>query len=308
MRIFTRRRFSFFHLYNDWPWLSSIYYAIDTGLSIGYGALQPKDDLEKLVVAANVLIGAGAVSGALALFTDSLLASSSNVLSEELANSLGEDVTKLSVLEQLTVEEQQARLSKEKAESRSNSLPQFADNYLKNNASWEEELLLFYLLIGTAYGIFAEGYTPISGLYFAITSLSTSGLQTPTINTGSSSDVSEWHALFVSVYCFTGVPIFAANLGKVAAKVVEQLVRIRERETLQRPLTLEEFKLAASLIEKQIKNEEQADENSSLFRTEDSSIDGAGDADSSIDRTELAFEWCWWTYFKKSARRAPPSP
>ena len=33
---------TFFHLYSDWPWTSALYYAIDTGLSIGFGALQPK--------------------------------------------------------------------------------------------------------------------------------------------------------------------------------------------------------------------------------------------------------------------------
>ena len=36
------RATTFFHLYNDWPWTSALYYAIDTGLSIGFGALQPK--------------------------------------------------------------------------------------------------------------------------------------------------------------------------------------------------------------------------------------------------------------------------
>jgi hypothetical protein len=136
---------AFFHAYHDWSWPTSLYYAIDTGLSIGFGALQPKDDFERVVVATNVLIGAGAVSAALALFTESLLTAGRAITAEELADKLNKDLTQMSsttLLRELTVAQQQSAAQA----ASSNPLQTFLDDYIRSNTSWEEELLVVYLL------------------------------------------------------------------------------------------------------------------------------------------------------------------
>lgn len=161
---------TFFHFYNDWPWTSALYYAIDTGLSIGFGALQPKDDFERLVVAGNVLIGAGAASAALALFTESLLSAGKSITAQELADQMNKDLTQMSsatLLRELTVAQQQSAQKAEARDEARNPMQKLVDGYIRSNASWEEELLVIYLIAGTLYGCLAEGYSPISGVYFA---------------------------------------------------------------------------------------------------------------------------------------------
>jgi hypothetical protein len=248
---------TFLHFYSSWPWSSAFFYAVDTGLSIGFGALQPKDDVEKCFIILHVLVGAGVFSGALALFADSQLqsgGSDASALLQDVAARLGEDSVKL--------KESTTTLMRSKPPPLSGILQVFS------NASIAEELFIVWILLGTSYGVLAEGYTPISGLYFAITSLATGGLQTPAIADSFSSDVPRFHGWAVGIYCITGVPIFAANLGKVASRVVRKLIYLREKEAIETQLTVEEFNAARSLFD-------------------DCYCNDAGDKVSTIDRTEF---------------------
>lgn len=60
----------------DWPLAQSLFYAVDTGMSIGFGAVSEKKLSTKLFTIVHVLLGASAVGGAIALFAESVVESS----------------------------------------------------------------------------------------------------------------------------------------------------------------------------------------------------------------------------------------
>ena len=97
----------------------------------------------------------------------------------------------------------------------------------------------------------------------------------------------------MGLYCLPGVPIWAANLGNVASKVLEELVRRRQREIIMRPLTRTEFQTAKLLIKKRegeqrriIETELTQDESQTSKGLVPPTVAGGG-ADETIDRTEF---------------------
>ena len=284
----------FFHDHSRIPWGSAFFYSVDTGLSIGFGALQPKDDIERLVIMLNVLFGAGIASGALALFTDRVLKRNPalSILSEEMARQRGKGGD-------WNPQSRSAMPSRSRSGnaitgvSGSGRVHETMGTAAPANETWAEGIFCVYIFIGLVYGVVAEGYTPISALYFAITSLSTGGHQTPTIGASLDSNVAAFHGWFVGLYCLTGVPIWAANLGNVASKVLEELVRRRQREIIMRPLTRTEFQTAKLLIKKREREQRRIIE-TELTQDESQTSKGlvpptlaGGGADETIDRTEF---------------------
>ena len=70
-----------------------------------------------------------------------------------------------------------------------------------------------YMLAGWVVN---EKSDPITGVYFAVGSLATGGLAAPSL-TGAGT-LPDSAAVFVALYCLSGIPIFAMALGKVASE------------------------------------------------------------------------------------------
>ena len=63
--------------YNEgWPLAQSLFYAVDTGMSIGFGAVAEEKLSTKAFTVIHVLLGASAVGGAIALFAESVVEAS----------------------------------------------------------------------------------------------------------------------------------------------------------------------------------------------------------------------------------------
>ena len=73
--------------------------------------------------------------------------------------------------------------------------------------------VLFFLWVGVGviYGMLVEKWSFCTAFYFAVTSMSTGGLQGPTAGEGGR------NMLFVGVYCLVGVPMFGAFVGSLGS-------------------------------------------------------------------------------------------
>ena len=55
------------------------------------------------------------------------------------------------------------------------------------------------------------------------------------------------HALFVALFCLTGIPIFAMALGQFANILIERHIAAREQRALSTPISEDEFEFAQQL-------------------------------------------------------------
>ena len=77
-----------FYSYNEnWPMAQSLFYAVDTGLSIGFGAVAEEKIHSKLFTIFHVLLGASACGGAIALFAESAVDGSNQIAATEYSQS-----------------------------------------------------------------------------------------------------------------------------------------------------------------------------------------------------------------------------
>jgi hypothetical protein len=186
---------------------------VDFGLCVGFGNLKTFDDASRLFTIAHVLFGASIAGAALALYADGIF-------------------------------------------TRSNE--KFIRNYqslTKGQSDPEEEepstqldvrgplAFALWTLVGVCYGTVREGWTPIKSLYFAVTSMATYGLEPPSVDVGQGTN-----AVLVSIFVLVGVPIFAYNVGNVAAAVESLVTRRRDMEILLSRMDKEEFDIAANIV------------------------------------------------------------
>ena len=73
----------FFSYNENWPMAQSLFYAVDTGLSIGFGAVAEEKLTSKLFTIFHVLLGASACGGAIALFAESAVDGSNQIAATE---------------------------------------------------------------------------------------------------------------------------------------------------------------------------------------------------------------------------------
>ena len=73
----------FFSYNENWPMAQSLFYAVDTGLSIGFGAVAEEKLTSKLLTIFHVLLGASACGGAIALFAESAVDGSNQIAATE---------------------------------------------------------------------------------------------------------------------------------------------------------------------------------------------------------------------------------
>jgi len=110
-------------------------------------------------------------------------------------------------------------------------------------------IILFWLgwiAVGAAWGVMTEGWDVITGVYFAVASLSTGGLQAPSLR--ADGVLPPFSALFVSFFCMTGIPLFGFALGKFANVFVGKQIAEREKRALSRPISASEYAFAERLF------------------------------------------------------------
>jgi len=132
----------------------------------------------------------------------------------------------------------------ERTAGRATQLVRTAISWLADNRM--VALWLVWLCLGAAWGMASEGWTLIDGAYFAVGALATGGLQAPALD---GQGVLPAHkAVFVALYCLTGIPIHAMALGQFANIFVERQIVAKEKAALRRPITRDEFEYAQRLF------------------------------------------------------------
>ena len=76
----------FFSRSGSVPLAQSFFFTVDTGMGIGFGAVEEQLQRTRVFTIINALVGASAVGGALALFADNIVAESSTVAAQEFAS------------------------------------------------------------------------------------------------------------------------------------------------------------------------------------------------------------------------------
>jgi len=107
-------------------------------------------------------------------------------------------------------------------------------------------LWAIWIFGGAAWAMWAEGWDPITALYFAVGGLATGGLQAPSLT--SDGTLKDGSAVFVALYCLSGIPIFAMALGQFANVFVQRLLAARERRAIDRPISEDEYEFAQQLF------------------------------------------------------------
>ena len=231
---------------NDWPFLQSYYYAVNVGWSIGFGALVEQNDASRLFSVLMICLGAGAVGGGLGYFVQLNLEASDDFAakvrereSKRLVFGVDNDGDgDVDATDFFLFVWQSARRAYKEHRVRINCFVALA----------------VWLLVGIVFGLFNQGWTFVTSLYFAVSSLSTGGLQGVntrvtdagvTLLTGKGGNALV--SLFTGLYTMTGVPVFGVALGQFAGFFVDAYVAKKEEEAMMRELTIEEFDFVKKL-------------------------------------------------------------
>ena len=225
---------------NDWPFLQSYYYAVNVGWSIGFGALVEQNDASRLFSVLMICLGAGAVGGGLGYFVQLNLEASDDFAakvrereSKRLVFGVDNDGDgDVDATDFFLFVWQSARRAYKEHRVRINCFVALA----------------VWLLVGIVFGLFNQGWTFVTSLYFAVSSLSTGGLQGVntrvtdagvTLLTGKGGNALV--SLFTGLYTMTGVPVFGVALGQFAGFFVDSYVQKREEAAMARVLSRDEF-------------------------------------------------------------------
>eukprot|EP00943_MAST-04B_sp_MAST-4B-sp1_P007799 g7799.t1 len=169
-------------MHNEWSIAQAFYYSIQSGLSIGFGVLAEVDDLSRFYTVLHVLIGAIAISVSFSLLFERVLK---------------------------RIEAKQVNAKKDSVATKPTIIGMIINAFF----STEVTLAIIWICIGIAIGVILEGWSVIHSLYFALTGISTAGLEGP-----SNIDFNLW---VVGFYVLLGVPIFSEGTGKIAGSILE---------------------------------------------------------------------------------------
>jgi len=103
-------------------------------------------------------------------------------------------------------------------------------------------VFLVWILIGIIFGIAAEKWSFIQSLYFAVSTLSTAGLQ------GVTQTDDGWHVLFAAVYALIGVPLYGMCLGSFGGLLVDRYNEARFEEKANAKIHKAEIQLVDHLL------------------------------------------------------------
>ena len=110
--------------------------------------------------------------------------------------------------------------------------------------------LIIWIIVGVMYGLYMENWSFVISLYFAVSCLSTAGLQTPTCDGSSveSCTLTPNRGVFLGFFILVGVPLYAVTLGQFAGIAVEHAAEQKRKERMEQPIESRDFHYAATLL------------------------------------------------------------
>ncbi len=232
----------FYQFHDRWTTATAFYYAIEAGLSIGFCYPAEIDDKSRVYTIFYVMIASSFVSGTVGIFLTHLFRQNIHLVPAE----HGINAIKIrNRHDEITVE----------------SVARYVWYHLKYFIGWYHNrfltimtlLFVFWMAVGTVYGVYKEGYTFITGLYWAVTSCATGGLQTPPClgpgtDDGTTCNMGDFRGTVMGVYFLIGVPIYAITIAQYARRLFGPLAVERELRLMDRPIEDSQFLYAANVL------------------------------------------------------------
>ena len=108
-------------------------------------------------------------------------------------------------------------------------------------------IFVLWVSMGIIWGIYNQGWDPITATHFAVSALATGGLTAPPVDplTGV---MPAGSALFCGFYCLFGIPLMALTLGLFARVLVEKYIIEEELVALAKPLSQSEYRFASKSL------------------------------------------------------------
>jgi len=210
-----------YSLINDWPYPQSFYYAANVGYSVGYGAIYEYNDISLAWSIFMIFCGASFIGGAVGFFAAAAIESADTKAKRP-------DAT--------------TGPSKKKSTA-SSALHAISDFYAENTVFVRVNGLLFlWISAGTVYGVHHEGWSTLRSIYFAVSGMSTAGLQAPgTRGEDEEKYIPALGSWFCGVFTATGVPIFGLALSQLGGLLVDKHIAAKEEAAMSRLITRSEF-------------------------------------------------------------------
>ena len=186
-------------LINGWSYPQAFYYACNVGYSIGYGALYEYNDLSLAWSLFMIFMGSSVIGGAIGYFASAAIEASGDFHEEE----------------------------EEEEDGCCTRLSEHISKFYKANETQVKvfSLLGVWIILGTLYGTLHEGWSVLRSVYFAVSGMSTAGLQAPsTIGEGREKYMPYSSSWFVGFFSATGVPIFGLALGQLGGFFVDAYI------------------------------------------------------------------------------------
>ena len=225
---------------NKWSFGASVYYTVQAGFSIGFGALSEDKWESQLWSIFMIATGATAAAAALGYYVESWF-QHLDKLDENATNS---SMTLIGVLTGAEIED----VDGDGKTDCWDVLDKLWHESCGKHLTFTRKALLAMVLwvgVGVVFGMVDQKWGFVRSLYFSVAAMSTAGLQAPAIRGDGTGLGDDFSAYFVAVFCLLGVPLFGVAMGLVANIFVDSLVQARV--TLPSDLTDEEFNRVAGL-------------------------------------------------------------
>jgi hypothetical protein len=164
----TMKFLFYYHLYSGALALYAFYYAIEAGLSVGFCSPAEGDDFSKLFTTVYVLAGSIVVGGCLGAIALRILFSRQKL---DVVSHNYDAMTLMDADGKITI--------KSTAEYIWYEFKVFSGWYSNRARCIVSIAFVAWVGLGIAYGMLVENYSFLTAQYWAVTSISTGGLQTP---------------------------------------------------------------------------------------------------------------------------------
>lgn len=182
--------------YMSWNFATAFYYAMDAGLSIGFCAPCERDDITRSFTIVYVLLGSSVISGAVEHFLAYVVEPKVRFLP--------------STQNAITIIFSRSTSIFDMTRDLIHKLKYCVGWYSNRGRVVSVAIFIFWMGLGTAYGMVFEGWTFITSLYWAITTASTGGLWSPyclsTNASGTTCNMGVQRGALMGVFMLIGVP------------------------------------------------------------------------------------------------------
>lgn len=252
-----------YHLYLKFRYSAAFYYSAQAGLSVGFGALNEEhfygmsDDCSAPTVDGSCLNGGDGLAGCCtewgntddcsnklseADYDVSKFVTVINVLlgSSAIGGALGFLVEYLNTKKEVWYADAKEAAADHHTSGKKGPLEHKTTVCEVITKDFEEMkvqlILLLFVVVGITYGMVHEKWSFITSLYFAITAMSTAGLQ------GISDPKDDFSCWFTGVYVLLGVPLYGMALGIYAGGLVEAREQAELERAVNKQITATEFR------------------------------------------------------------------